>query len=335
MLATCRATTAAPTFFRRVTIHGRTFVDGAFGHTNNPTRKAHFHFTHHVAGYKECPTIIWINIGTGSPKVNHDARSLNSRRSSLQTIQALPWRDRLLPRAIVEAKNLIADLEAIATDSDRIEDEMEDIVNSRTTRQHIDFMRVSANNRVAEIALDDWRSLDKIEELTHRYLRTSIVQEKLRRIAKKLAVETHRRRMARARDGVVELDGNVSKVPMPSPCKLKCVQKRVLLMTQVITVSKPARESQHLLEFEGLTPLDPSPISPIGELVSRSSSTEEISGISPVSTGSRGRTLSRSSYDLLASLTGLPGMSIPNVYNENRFSNVNWDTKWKRRTTVF
>lgn len=81
----CRATTAAPTFFAPMEIHGRLLVDGAFGNTNNPTRKAHFHFLSNIPGYKDRP-VIWLNVGTGSPRPLYDAASVRTRKSSVPTI---------------------------------------------------------------------------------------------------------------------------------------------------------------------------------------------------------------------------------------------------------
>jgi len=369
----CRATTAAPTFYRNITINGRTFIDGAFGNTNNPTRKAHFHFLENVSGYRDCD-VIWMNIGTGSPKPHHDVVSNTSRRASVVTLATTykrTWEDRLIPRAILEAKNLLRDLQAIATDSDRVEEEMEDIINSKSNSQQITFARVSANNGVAEIQLDGWRSLDQIEQLTRVYLQRPEVQAKLQVMADELAKETLRRRqlLPKKRSWTsdppslllppfIRKEGDVS--PLPSP---------------VITLSRPNRGSQHTASL----PLNSSRISPLTTTGTRTEPHKDKAEstfedppprttVKPARTHrqaqsesniytdpdtspvlkTRDRAASKSTQDLLASVSGLPGMSAPNEINEKRFSNQKWagygragrgtsdvgDDKLKRRTTV-
>lgn len=383
---TCRATTAAPTFFSRIIIHGRIFIDGAFGNTNNPTRKAHFHFLEKVSGYKE-HDVIWMNIGTGSPQPHRDAlsnRSIHASAATSPTTYKRSWKDRLIPKLILEAKNLLRDLEAIATDSDRVEEEMEDIINTKSNSQHISFARVSANNGVAEIQLDDWRSLGKIEQLTRTYLQRPQVQAKLRRMAEQLAEETLRRRRLQPKKDVGTVDRPQSLIVPPF---LRTGDDISPLPSPIITLSRPNRASQHTASLQGLSPLEPSPVSPLTNTTTRTgpgdtnveqdgtgtqpgvkvpspramispsrshrqsqseSSILNDPNISPI-LRARDRAQSKWTQDLLASVCGLPGMSVPNDANEARFSNMEWtgygragrrgsevvDEKWKRRTTVF
>ena len=262
--AACRATTAAPTFFSPITIHGRTFIDGAFGNTNNPSRKAHFHFVSKVSGYKECP-VIWLNIGTGSPKPHRDALSTRTRRSSVVTMYRRSWKHRPIPSIVRDARNLLRDLEAIATDSDRVEEEMEDIINSKATEQDITFAQVSANNGVADVQLDDWRGLDKIEHLTRLYLEQPEVGAKLQRMADLFAAETLRRHEEEARQGKM---AHEDLPALTLPPFLSSAQDDVSpLPSPIITVSRPGRESQHTANLQGLSPLEPSPISPLTTIV--------------------------------------------------------------------
>lgn len=374
---TCRATTAAPTFFPRITINGRTFIDGAFGNTNNPTRKAHFHFLEKVSRYKDCD-VIWMNIGTGSPSPHHDAASNKFRRASVVTLATAytrTWKDRLVPKAILEAKNLLRDLQAIATDSDRVEEEMEDIINSKSNSQHITFARVSANNGVAEVQLDDWRSLDKIEQLTRAYLQRPEVQAKLQDMADQLANETSRRRQLLPKGKSMASD----PPSLTLPPFLQPEDDVSPLPSPIITLSKPNQASQHTTSLHDLSPLTPSPVSPLttidtgtnthinhkkpkveapspttvsfGRTHRPSYSTSSIytdPDVSPV-LKIRDRAPSKSRQDLLASANGLPGMSAPNEVNEKRFSNQKWtgygraerktsdvgDDKLRRRKTVF
>lgn len=114
-------------------------------------------------------------------------------------------------KLLLQAQNLIHDLQTIATDSDRIEEEMEDIVNSRSNNQAITFARVSANNGIADIHLDDWRGLPKIEILTKEYLKRPEVEAKLSRMANLLAKETF------ARQQETKKPDRLSRIPINLP----------------------------------------------------------------------------------------------------------------------
>ena len=147
---------------------------------------------------------------------------------------------------------------------------MEDIVNSKSNTQPIAFARVSANNGIADIKLNDWRSLDTIEALTQQYIKRPEIQAKLEKMANHLAEETFNRRQlvktaasttpqqdltttsAKSLSWLAESDTEIS--PLPSPA---------------ITITLPGRSSQHTASLHGLSPLDasqshgPSPISPL------------------------------------------------------------------------
>lgn len=56
------------------------------------------------------------------------------------------WEDRLPPKVVLEAKNLLRDLEAIAADPYRVEEEMENIINTISHSQYITSARASPNN---------------------------------------------------------------------------------------------------------------------------------------------------------------------------------------------
>lgn len=263
---------------------------------------------------------------------------------------------------------------------------MEDVINSRANRQLITFARVSANNGVADVQLDDWRSLDKIEHLTRLYLEQPDVQAKLNRIADPIAAETLERRRLHKRHQAS--DEEALKLELPSAPFASTSREDISpLPSPMITLSRPGRESQYSASISGLSPLGPSPISPLTRVTtndtikarSRKESTPSVpspiheksqkaSGIdskhvtttekqdttiiqpsasipetpadaSPVLIN-RGHA-PKSTQDLLADISALPGMSIPNEKNESRFSNLTWqvkdevDQKWKRRTTVF
>lgn len=337
---TCRATTAAPTFFSRMTMHGRTFVDGAFGHTNNPTRKAHFHFLSKVSGYKDHP-VVWMNIGTGSPKPS-ETSTIGSRRFS--TVRR-SWKERLMPNAIRDARNLLRDLEAIATDSDRVEEEMEDIISSRSNNQHIIFARVSANNGVAEVQLDDWRGMPMIEELTRMYLQRSEVQAKLEKMADELAEETIRRRKS-----VSASKAAGEPLPLKPPFLNNHHDDVGPLPSPETTIPQPDRESHH--NPHSTVPVTPiTPISPVtaddrdeeyNTEVDDPPKAPEISPVSSMSNESRVHRSSRSTQDLFAKVSGLLGVSGSSTRNGRGFTNLEFEgstekmgEKWKRRATIF
>ncbi|KAK5078976.1 hypothetical protein LTR64_002604 [Lithohypha guttulata] len=308
------------------------FVDGAFGNTNNPTRKAHFHFLTKVTGYKECP-VVWLNIGTGSPRPQCDAASTGTRRSSIATIHQRNWKDRLIPNAIREARNLLRDLEAIATDSDRVEEEMEDVIDSKANEQHMTFARVSANNGVADVQLDDWRSLGKIEHLTHLYLEQPDVVLKLERMADLLATETLKRRQAQNR--------KKSLVPDTPPA----------LPLPVLPFLSTSPD-EHSSGSQEVSPLEPSPISPLTRAPTNEIPIAHAFGtaanVSPPIAEHADETLttlskqeqgpSKPKRDLLGNVDTALNTNTIHPIVEKRFWNLQGkheiDEKWKRRSTV-
>ncbi|KAK5083672.1 hypothetical protein LTR05_006176 [Lithohypha guttulata] len=348
---TCRATTAAPTFFAPIVINRRIFVDGAFGNTSNPTRKAHFHFLTKVTGYKECP-VVWLNIGTGSPRPQCDAASTGTRRSSTATIHQRNWKDRLIPNAIREARNLLRDLEAIATDSDRVEEEMEDVIDSKANEQPMTFARVSANNGVADVQLDDWRSLGKIEHLTHLYLEQPDVVLKLERMADLLATETLKRRQAQNRKKSLVPD-TPPALPLPVLPFLSTSPDEVSpLPSPIITISQPRHRKQHSSGSQEVSPLEPSPISPLTRAPTNETPIAHAFGtaanISPPIAEHADETLtalskqeqgpSKPKRDLLGNVDTALNTNTIHPIVEKRFWNLQgkheMDEKWKRRSTV-
>lgn len=87
-----------------------------------------------------------------------------------------------------------------------MEEELEDIVDGRSNDQPITFARLSTDNGVADIQLDDWRGLAKIETLRKKFLKRPEVEAKLEKIADLLAQETfNHQQVSRKPDDTVEI----------------------------------------------------------------------------------------------------------------------------------
>lgn len=181
-----RATSAAPAYFKPMTIQGRPFVDGGYGETNNPSWAAWLHYkqNHHVSSEQ---TLVMINIGTGTCSVV-DANPQKQRR---------PLWTKLIPNGIVSALGLMADLSKMATESEGPTSRLWYI--AQTSPEQLFLERFSADTGIDTIKLDDWQSAtssDKpsvVEIKTEAYLDKREVRGRLKRAARALAdVYVHR-----------------------------------------------------------------------------------------------------------------------------------------------
>lgn len=140
---------------------------------------------------------------------------------------------------------------------------MEDVIDSKANEQHMTFARVSANNGVADFQLDDWRSLDKIEHLTQLYLEQPDIVLKLERTADLLATETFKRRQIQNRKKSPVPD-TPPALPLPVLPFLSISRDEVSpLPSPIITVSQPRHRKQYSSGSQEVSPLEPSPISPL------------------------------------------------------------------------
>ena len=149
-----RATTAAPTFFKRIAIGElgqikEQFLDAAVG-CNNPTQEV-LDESRLVFG-DDRPLGVLISLGTGQ-------KSTPSLTSSTAF-------QKILPTKLNEFANLMKVLAKIATDSERVADDM----SRRFGTVPDTYFRFNATHGVGEITLEEWERMDEVQALTHSYL---------------------------------------------------------------------------------------------------------------------------------------------------------------------
>ena len=150
-----RATSAAPTFFERITIGGlgssQPFVDGGLGR-NNPIM-AVLEEAELVFPGRQVACII--SIGTGQA----------------QTISILPpsLRQRMLPSDVIKA------LQAIATDC---EQSAQEIARRFLSTPNV-YFRFNVEQGLQQVGLAQWERLDEVVSHTGQYMRVVEVRQKL------------------------------------------------------------------------------------------------------------------------------------------------------------
>lgn len=162
MWQAARATSAAPTFFKRLVIGKNEYIDGGLG-SNNPC-KALLRELERIYQRDTSQTVSCIiNIGTGIPKVN-----------SLKKLKGLGfswWLD------------VVRTLEEISTDCEVAADEMASLFQSTT-----DFhFRFNVEQGLQGIEMDKHEELNAITAHTEVYLDQKKVQASLLLAAKALA----------------------------------------------------------------------------------------------------------------------------------------------------
>jgi hypothetical protein len=175
-----RATSAAPSYFEPMIIRGRSFVDGGFGETNNPSweGKLHYHMNHDLS---EEQRLVMINIGTGTLPPDSHEKELPKR----------PWWTRFLPNGLVQALGLLSDLAKMATESEHRAIELS-YISSRIPDQFF-FQRFSADTGIHDIKLDNYQAVketdgpSEIEVKTKAYLKKPEVLARMECVAKHLA----------------------------------------------------------------------------------------------------------------------------------------------------
>jgi hypothetical protein len=166
--------------FNEMRIETRSFVDGGFGQTNNPSweSQVHYHRNHDVTANRQ---LVMINIGTGSVPADANVARLQQR----------PWWTKLVPNGLLKALGLVSDLVKMATDSEKPAEQLRYI--SEDHPEQLFFKRFSADTGIHDIQLDDWRAAagidgpGVIEERTQAYLQDPAVLAELTQAAKKLA----------------------------------------------------------------------------------------------------------------------------------------------------
>jgi len=146
-----RATSAAPTFFKRIVINGEPFIDGGMGR-NNPIsqvlEEAELMFPHrHIACI--------ISIGTGQ------AQTISIPKPNLF--------QRLLPLKVVDA------MRKIATDCE----ESAQVVARRFQHTSRFYFRFNVEQGLQAVGLEQWERLDEVRAHTEQYIRMTEVNTRL------------------------------------------------------------------------------------------------------------------------------------------------------------
>lgn len=159
-----RATTAAPTFFKRAVINDqgidRAYLDGGVVQ-NNPANVV-LQEANRVFG-KNRKVSCLVSIGTGKLRTNHVPK------------QGLF--DRFIPVDVARA------MAKIATDTEETHQALQHRFNSRPGI----YFRFTVDEGMQDIGMDEWNKLDGVMSHTEKYLRSEDVRPKLELAVKALA----------------------------------------------------------------------------------------------------------------------------------------------------
>jgi predicted acylesterase/phospholipase RssA len=147
-----RATSAAPTFFKRIEIgRGQPFIDGGLGR-NNPSGVV---LDEANALFRAHPIGCLVSIGTGQAKII--------------SIKKPGFLQQVVPTDVIEAlKGILTDCEATHQDMQRR------FANSPNT-----YFRLNVEQGMQGIELSEWERSTHVEAYTMNYLRMKEVDEKL------------------------------------------------------------------------------------------------------------------------------------------------------------
>ncbi|CAN9419156.1 unnamed protein product [Alternaria alternata] len=159
-----RATTAAPTFFKRISIgeqgqFAEEYMDGGL-RCNNPVKQV-IQEARMIFGEKRAIGII-VNIGSGHPgSVNY------SKPSGLQ---------RFLPTKLIDI------LKSIATDCESVTEEMHAIFADTPGT----YIRLNVTHGAGKISLEEWEKMVEVQGYTKEYLKGFEVSKDIDVVAAKL-----------------------------------------------------------------------------------------------------------------------------------------------------
>ena len=160
-----RATTAAPTFFKRISIgeEGRAkeeFIDGGV-RCNNPTDQV-IEEARTIFG-DDCTLGCLVSIGTGHPGVIGLSKPDHFQK--------------ILPTDLVDV------LKRIATDCESTAEELA----KRLKHQEIRFFRYSVTHGAGSISLEEWKKIDDVQTHTEAYMREVAISSSINMAVKILS----------------------------------------------------------------------------------------------------------------------------------------------------
>jgi hypothetical protein len=147
-----RATSAAPTFFKRIEIgRGQPFIDGGLGR-NNPSRVV---LDEANSLFRARPIGCLVSIGTG--------------QAEIISIKKPGFLQQVVPTDVIEV------LKAISTDCEATHEDMLHLfTNSPNT-----YFRLNVEQGMQGIELSEWEKLANVEAHTIQYMKRKEVDEKL------------------------------------------------------------------------------------------------------------------------------------------------------------
>jgi len=184
-----RATSAAPSFFKPMTIRNPsppiTYVDGGLGY-NNPGKLALIEAGRIWAGKEVC----LVSIGTGHPSAvsiveeSQLENDLEVQRSFLKLVQSslstlasytIPkWNTaKNIPAGVLALLKMANALTSIVTNSEAIHDVLE-----RDAHEKFPYFRFNVDRDVGDIGLEDWKKLGPMTAYTKAYMTTFDMEKK-------------------------------------------------------------------------------------------------------------------------------------------------------------
>jgi len=184
-----RATSAAPSFFKPMTIRKPPppikYVDGGLGY-NNPAKLALIEAGRIWAGKNVC----LVSIGTGHPSASGIVEEsqlendLEVQRSFLKVVQSylstlasytIPkWNaTKNIPAGVLALLKMASALGSIVTNSEAVHDVLE-----RDAHEQFPYFRFNVNRDVGDIGLEDWKRLGPMTAHTKAYMTTFDLEKK-------------------------------------------------------------------------------------------------------------------------------------------------------------
>jgi len=184
-----RATSAAPSFFKPITIKNPpplvTYVDGGLGY-NNPAKLALIEARRIWADEDVC----LVSIGTGHPSAisiveeSQLENDLEVQRSFLKFVQSsistlasytIPrWNSaKNIPAGVLALLKMAGALTSIVTNSEGVHNEMD-----RDAHEKFPYFRFNVERNVGDIGLEDWKKLGAMTVHTKAYMETFDLENK-------------------------------------------------------------------------------------------------------------------------------------------------------------
>ena len=182
-----RATSAAPSFFKPMTIKNPpppvTYVDGGLGY-NNPAKLALIE----AGRIWDHNNVCLVSIGTGHPSATSIVENsqlendlgvqrsfLKVAQSSLSTLASIPkWNAaKNIPAGVLALLKMAGALASIVTNSEVVHDVLE-----RDAHEKFPYFRFDVARDVGDIGLEDWRKLGSMTAYTKAYMATFDLEKK-------------------------------------------------------------------------------------------------------------------------------------------------------------